>query len=181
MAGWRSGLPDEPIVTQPLRSALSGGGQFTNRNASASSQQLLHLPAGAAQPIGDAPLRQASTTEPASAAALGFEDPGEQENRDEQQGQGPSREAGGGHGGKCCGGLQGAAPAPGDLVTLYPQYTDASLAPYRVAVRRMGKLHISCLPWRGSCAGWREALSGVGGVNPEPWGADLLPLATLIP
>ncbi len=88
--------------------------------SSQSGQQLPHPPTSAAQPIGDALLANPRAVPPAGAVALGFEDPGEQQDREQQQGKGPSREASGGHGGECCGGLQGAAPAPGDLISLAP-------------------------------------------------------------
>ena len=70
--------------------------------------------ARAPQPAGDLPLTDPRAVPPAGPVALGFEDPGEQEDGQEQQGQGPGREAGDGHGEKCCGDREGAAPAPLD-------------------------------------------------------------------
>ena len=66
-------------------------------------QHLPHPPAGAAQPIGDALLAEARAAPPAGAVTIGFEDPAEQQDGQEQQGQGPCRQAGGGHCREGCG------------------------------------------------------------------------------
>ena len=84
-----------------------------------SRQHPPHPPAGAADLIGDALLTEASAAPPAAAVAVGFKDPSEQENRDEQQGQGPGREAGDGHGEECCGDQPGVSDRAWLMGALY--------------------------------------------------------------
>ena len=67
-----------------------------------------HSGAAAAEPIGDALLREASGPPPAGAIGAGLEEPGEEQDRQQQQRQGPGQQAGRGH--------VFLRPVPGDVV-----------------------------------------------------------------
>jgi len=79
-----------------------------------SCQRFGHSMAADAQLLGDAALAEARAVEAANCLGARFGEVSDEQDGQEQQGQGPGREAGGGHCSECCGVIsQGAAPAPG--------------------------------------------------------------------
>jgi hypothetical protein len=66
--------------------------------------------AGATQPLSDGALAEAAAVPAAGSIAVGFQGPGQQEGRQEQQGESPCNEAGSGHGCECCVVARGQRP-----------------------------------------------------------------------
>ena len=113
--GGQGACPCLHIVAHPLRSAQPSGGQFTNRNASASGQQLPHPPAAAPQPLGNAGLAEPLAPPAAGPIAVGFGGPGDHRQDDQQGRQHPQQGArDGGHGSLVVVTNRGAQASPGD-------------------------------------------------------------------